>query len=147
MVVAMGDIVSNAVCFIAMVMAGSGMFQVIYSSILIFVAFQSRLILGTRISRGAWLWIGVVSAGLAIAALAPAPAATGSTSTAAGSTAPGTGALLMCVLGVLLYSIQYIVYECALHLPSLKLTGKALCIQVGIYGSIITGLYIALYTV
>jgi drug/metabolite transporter (DMT)-like permease len=163
--VALGDCIANAICFIAMVrnshtsaavscsqlayvsgvqvMAGSGLFQVIYSSILMVVALLSRVILGKPISRGAALWMGVVSAGLLIAGVAPLLA----TSSSAASSSPSPAALLWCVAGVLAYGLQYIVYECALALPTLRISPKQLCVQVGLYGSIITLSYICLYTV
>lgn len=83
-----------------MVYCGSGLFQVAFSSVAIFSAIYSRVVLKTLITPLQWFGIVVVTVGLVVSPF--------SNSTAGSS--PVTG-ILLTLLGAQFYAISYIVNE------------------------------------
>lgn len=62
-------VLSNAMVVVSIGLAGSGLFQIVYSSITAFVAIASRAVLGRRVSAAQWLAVAVVTLGLVISGM------------------------------------------------------------------------------
>ena len=83
-----------------MVYCGSGLFQVAFSSVAVFSAIYSRIILGTYVSLLQWFGIVVVTVGLCLSSL--------SNLSTSDSTLTG---IILTLVGAQFYALSYIVNE------------------------------------
>ncbi|OQS00475.1 hypothetical protein ACHHYP_03580 [Achlya hypogyna] len=108
---------------IGLSMAGSGVYQVVYSSVVCWSALLSKAFLGKHVGRNEWIGIALVTFGLAISAL--------------GQTNGGrnTGVVLMGCVNTLIaagfYGGNYVAGEFMLKLPE-RPEPKELCLRMGV---------------
>ncbi|RLN26356.1 hypothetical protein BBJ28_00017024 [Nothophytophthora sp. Chile5] len=103
-------------------MAGSGLYQVVYSSVICWSALMSRFVLKKVVSRDEWLGIALVTFGLAFSALG-----------ASGSGRNGTLVLMGCfntLVGAAFYGGNYVTGEFTLQLAE-RPQPKELCLKIG----------------
>ncbi|RLN91836.1 hypothetical protein BBJ28_00010814 [Nothophytophthora sp. Chile5] len=103
-------------------MAGSGLYQVVYSSVICWSALMSRFILKKVVTRDEWLGIALVTFGLAFSALG-----------ASGSGRNGTLVLMGCfntLVGAAFYGGNYVTGEFTLQLAE-RPQPTELCLKIG----------------
>ncbi|KAJ1538298.1 hypothetical protein HK405_013947 [Cladochytrium tenue] len=69
------DVASQAIGVAGLFLTGSGLYMVVFSSVIVFTALGNRVLLGRRVSSRQWAAIAVISAGLGLTAVARPPAA------------------------------------------------------------------------
>ncbi|KAK8795843.1 hypothetical protein WA171_003810 [Blastocystis sp. BT1] len=129
------DISGYVIRTIGMVYCGSGLFQVAFSSVAIFSAIYSRVILKTFITPLQWFGIVVVTVGLVVSPFS---------SNTSGSS-PITG-ILLTLLGAQFYAISYIVNEYIIRVPGNK-GSKEICKQVGLINTFLCFIVICVDTI
>jgi len=122
--------------------AGSGLYQVIYSSVVCWAAMLSRIILHKKLSRGEWVGILVVSLGLCSSALGQVRG-------------PKVSqfrlhelvlGIVFTLLGSFFHSLCYVLGETAGKLPDPP-SPKKICSFVGTANSVLLVFYFAAYTI
>ncbi|PKY46874.1 hypothetical protein RhiirA4_461872 [Rhizophagus irregularis] len=155
------DVIANFALTIGFFYVGSGMYQVIYSSVVIWCAILSFFFLGRKISFVQSISIIGVSVGLALSALGinqnkelttPPPP-----SSSTGTTMPHSYHMSNTMFGMLLTSFATFGYACVYVVSDQILTARApntlppspkkVCFLVGTYGSLISFIYIIFYTI
>jgi drug/metabolite transporter (DMT)-like permease len=142
------DVIACALSMYALSIAGSGVYQVCYSSILVCTAALSRVFLNKKHSTLQWLAIVWVTFGLWSNA---ANASTSSSSTSSASleeaARPPLYGIVLTLIATFIYACQYIAYEFLLT-PSKgrTLPPAVVCKQVGIVGFTISSIYMAVET-
>lgn len=128
----MGCIFSN----VGLSMAGSGIYQVVYSSVVCWSALMSRVVLKKLVRRDEWIGIATVTFGLAFSAL--------------GESNGGKNAYVILIgslntfIGAGFYGTTYVAGEFTLNLPE-KPTPRALCIKIGTTCVGIIAVYMTFY--
>ncbi|KAI8852898.1 hypothetical protein BC829DRAFT_47861 [Chytridium lagenaria] len=127
MAVAAFDVVGNMVLAAGLFLTGSGLYMVIYSSIIVFTALGNRVLLKKVISRRQWVAVVVITVGLSI--------------TAIGNHAKGHNValgILVSLLGTWIHSMVYILNEHLMSNPATASPPRAQCIHVGLYSTLLT---------
>eukprot|EP00753_Platysulcus_tardus_P016943 PLAT6141.1.p1 GENE.PLAT6141.1~~PLAT6141.1.p1 ORF type:complete len:450 (+),score=119.26 PLAT6141.1:26-1375(+) len=119
-------------------LAGSGLYQVIYSSVVCWAALLSRALLGKRLSGMEMISILIVTSGLSISAIGA--------NSGGGSTADVLAGIFVTLLSALLYGGSYVLGEYMMALPGTP-SPKLLCVRVGSYSLAVVGAYIVAYTI
>ena len=107
---------------IGLSMAGSGIYQVIYSSVVCWSALMSRIVLKRIVGRDEWIGIATVTFGLAFSAL--------------GESSDGKNAYIVLMgslntfIGAGFYGATYVAGEFTLNLPE-KPSPRELCVKIG----------------
>eukprot|EP01122_Echinamoeba_exundans_P002858 TRINITY_DN12853_c0_g1_i1.p1 TRINITY_DN12853_c0_g1~~TRINITY_DN12853_c0_g1_i1.p1 ORF type:complete len:365 (+),score=48.09 TRINITY_DN12853_c0_g1_i1:82-1176(+) len=108
------DVLGNMLCLIGLIMVGSGTYQVIYSSVVLFTAFFARMFLSKVLSIHQMIALLVVSGGLALSAV-------GSASSAGAGDELSTSTLLLgcliTLIGSMCYGLVYAMSEGVLSQP------------------------------
>lgn len=113
---------------------GSGLFQVAFSSVAIWSALYSRIILKRPINRVQWLGIGIVTLGLVLSPLSAQNT----------SNSPLTG-ILLTLLGAQFYALSYILNEYISTIPG-NGGSKNTCKWIGIINTILSSIFILVDT-
>lgn len=117
-------------------MAGSGIYQVVYSSVVCWSALMSRVVLKKNVQRDEWIGIATVTFGLAFSAL--------------GESHGGKHAYIILIgslntfIGAGFYGTTYVTGEFTLNLPEHP-TPRELCIKVGTTCVGIIAVYMTFY--
>lgn len=142
------DVFANFCVTVGFSIVGSGMYQVIYSSVVIWCAILTFLFMGRKLSKLQWIAIFGTSAGLAISSLGnfSSPDKAAVTSEQAAKTALLMFGTIMTLGGTFFYSCVYVYsdYIMSQHKPP-PLPARVCCYS-GIYTSIISLVWIGLYT-
>ncbi|KAL0082685.1 hypothetical protein J3Q64DRAFT_1752680 [Phycomyces blakesleeanus] len=138
------DVVANFCVTLGFAVIGSGMYQVIYSSVVIWCAILAYFFMGRSLGRLQWLAILGVSAGLAICSL-------GSSDNKKQASTANTTILmfgtLMTLGGTFFYSCVYVYSDHILskHVPP-PLAARVCC-YTGMYTSVLSLVWVAIYTI
>ncbi|KAI9476454.1 MAG: hypothetical protein EXX96DRAFT_577229 [Benjaminiella poitrasii] len=139
------DVFANFCVTIGFSIVGSGMYQVIYSSVVIWCAILNWLLLSRSLTKMQWLAIFGTSAGLAVSSMGNFPQQSETSEEATKMTLLMFGTL-MTLGGTFFYSCVYVYsdYIMSQHKPP-PLPAR-LCFCTGIYTSLISLIWIAVYT-
>ncbi|KAG0049377.1 hypothetical protein BGZ83_005836 [Gryganskiella cystojenkinii] len=142
--VAVMDVVANALVTVGFFYVGSGMYQVIYSSIVIWCAILTRIFLSRKLNNIQWVAIVGVTFGLAVSALGTVQDASpdGPTQT---FLEKSFGALI--TLGAtFLYACVYVLSDKVLATFKPTPVPEKVCSMVGGYASVLTFIYLCVHT-
>ncbi|CAM0136678.1 hypothetical protein VKS41_003486 [Umbelopsis sp. WA50703] len=136
------EVIANFSVSVGFYIVGSGMYQVIYSSVVIWCAILSYLTMGRTLTPLQWMAIVGTSIGLAISAM-------GNTSPAGDSTSAPLLVIGMFVTlsGTFMYSCVYVFSD---HILSQQVPGPSpirVCSYVGAYCSVLSIIWISVYTI
>ncbi|KAF9570879.1 hypothetical protein EC968_001318 [Mortierella alpina] len=142
--VAVMDVIANALVTVGFFYVGSGMYQVIYSSIVIWCAILTRIFLSRKLNNVQWVAIVGVTCGLAISAVGTVQEASpdGPVQT---WLEKSFGALV--TLGAtFLYACVYVLSDKVLSTFKPKPIPEKVCSMVGTYASLLTFIYLCVHT-
>ncbi|KAF9963674.1 hypothetical protein BGZ70_007248 [Mortierella alpina] len=142
--VAVMDVIANALVTVGFFYVGSGMYQVIYSSIVIWCAILTRIFLSRKLNNVQWVAIVGVTCGLAISAVGTVQEASpdGPVQT---WLEKSFGALV--TLGAtFLYACVYVLSDKVLSTFKPKPIPEKVCSMVGAYASLLTFIYLCVHT-
>ncbi|KAF9938730.1 hypothetical protein BGZ67_010494 [Mortierella alpina] len=142
--VAVMDVIANALVTVGFFYVGSGMYQVIYSSIVIWCAILTRIFLSRKLNNVQWVAIVGVTCGLAISAVGTVQEASpdGPVQT---WLEKSFGALV--TLGAtFLYACVYVLSDKVLATFKPKPIPEKVCSMVGAYASFLTFIYLCVHT-
>ncbi|KAG0238601.1 hypothetical protein BGW42_004363 [Actinomortierella wolfii] len=147
--VASMDCIANALVTIGFFYVGSGLYQIIYSSIVIWCAILTRIFLSRRLRKLQWVAIFGVTIGLAISAVGKAQDA--SPDGVKQSWLERSFGSLITMGATFLYACVYVLSDKVLsttskygeHAPS----PEKVCSLVGTYATLISGVYLAVHTI
>ncbi|KAI8605241.1 hypothetical protein EDD21DRAFT_364115 [Dissophora ornata] len=143
--VAVMDVIANALVTVGFFYVGSGMYQVIYSSIVIWCAILTRIFLSRKLNNIQWLAIFGVTLGLAISAV-------GTVQDASPDDGPGQSWLeksfgaLVTLGATFLYACVYVLSDKVLSTFKPTPVPEKVCSMVGGYASILTFIYLCIHT-
>ncbi|ORX46742.1 hypothetical protein DM01DRAFT_1310818 [Hesseltinella vesiculosa] len=122
---------------------GSGMYQVIYSSVVIWCAILSYFLMGRRLTQVQWIAIFGTSAGLTLSSLDNFGPSTDADSASTTLLMMGT---MMTVGGTFFYACLYVYADYLLSKQSPPALPARVCAYVGMYTTSISILWISVYT-
>lgn len=136
------DVIGATFSLLGVISAGSGLYQVVYSSLLVFAAILRRTILGRVLRRAQWFGLLITTAGLAVSAL---QGNEDNSDTADGSSDVAAG-FVFTLLSTLCYSLNYILFEKALTTGKVTPpTPQQVCVMTGVFGTLLNAVYIAVF--
>ncbi|KAG0039026.1 hypothetical protein BGZ82_010032 [Podila clonocystis] len=142
--VAVMDVIANALVTVGFFYVGSGMYQVIYSSIVIWCAILTRIFLSRKLSNVQWVAIVGVTVGLAVSAVGTVQNASPD-GTVQSWLEKSFGALI--TLGAtFLYACVYVLSDKVLSTFEPKPIPEKVCSMVGGYASLLTLVYLCVHT-
>ena len=132
------DVLGHMLCVLGMQVVGSGVYQVLYSSVVCFTALFSTFILGKSHSFLQWLGIIAIAGGLALTShdSVPQHPEHGNTFIAG---------ILVTLLGCIVYAGSYVCTEAVLSQSSYAIMPQRLCVLVGRWGTILHIAYIGIF--
>ncbi|CDS13104.1 hypothetical protein LRAMOSA05287 [Lichtheimia ramosa] len=136
------DVIAGSFVTFGFSLIGSGMYQVIFSSVVIWCAMLNYFLLHRVLSFWQWVAIFGTSAGLALCAFENMTMPQGSNMS--GGLAFGT---LMALGGTFLYACMYVYADCILSKQKPPPLPVRLCFYNGLYTTMFALVYIGLYTV
>ncbi|KAG2176518.1 hypothetical protein INT44_007181 [Umbelopsis vinacea] len=135
------EVVANFTVSVGFYLVGSGMYQVIYSSVVIWCAILSYLTMGRTLTPTQWVAIMGTSVGLAISAM-------GNTSQGDATSAPLLiFGMILTLSGTFFYSCVYVFSD---HILSQQVPGPSpirVCSYVGAYCTVLSVIWISVYTI
>ena len=131
------DVVSQFLCQYGLTLAGSSLYCIIYSSCTIWIAIQSRFLIGRRMAQAQWLGCAVVVGGLAVSG--------GALSLGDASQADVAVGACMVLLGSVSHALTWVLVEMLLHEPDPVLP-EAVSAIMGAAGVGTFGLWQLVYT-
>ncbi|KAI8366640.1 uncharacterized protein BYT42DRAFT_587323 [Radiomyces spectabilis] len=141
MKLAMVDIVANSCATLGFSLIGSGMYQVIYSSVVIWCAILTYLFMNRVLSKIQWVAICGTSVGLAISSLENL-----TTINASGNTKLLAFGTLVTLAATCFYACMYVYSDHILSKETPSPLPARVCFFTGLYTTSFTVLYILLYT-
>lgn len=99
------DVAGNTLTVVGLTYSGSGIYQVVYSSVVLFGALFSKLLLGKSLNKSQWIGLMTIVLGLSLSAL-------GSTATPGNNQTLG---IILTLLGTMLYGLSYVAAEKTLN--------------------------------
>ncbi|GIQ90134.1 hypothetical protein KIPB_012808, partial [Kipferlia bialata] len=137
-VVSIVDVTASTIVIFGQLWVGSAMYTIVYSSVPIWAAIGSRVLVGRKLSQQQWLYIGTVVAGLGISGVDAL-------------NQPGDRIVmgsLVTLLGTILHSCTYFLAEAVLRRPDQRaLHPQRYCGLVGLFDVLWLLIYIVVYTV
>mmetsp|Transcript_62490 Transcript_62490/g.129809 ORF Transcript_62490/g.129809 Transcript_62490/m.129809 type:complete len:404 (+) Transcript_62490:222-1433(+) len=133
------DVFSNISCMVGLQFVGSGIFQVLYASVVCFTAILSKACLGKSPSALQWLAILGIAMGLGLTSHGSAPAHLHSDT---GLVLMGIGVTLVGCVG---YASTYVMVEAILSRGNC-IEPQRLCVCVGAFGTVVHFAYLFSYT-
>lgn len=130
------DIAGGLLTAVGLFMTGSGIYQVLYSSVVVFTALVARIVLHKPLSWKQWLAVIIVNTGLALSA------GSGDADNLASSNIFVGSAFIL--LGTVLIAAAYVTDQGILDKGLMD--GKLLCLYTGLYSTFLTLLYMLFYT-
>ena len=151
LIIAVLEVTGNVFGVLGLIFAGSGLFQVVYSSVVLFTALMSKVILHRSPQPKQWVALFLITLGLAFSALGgwwtkpvASPATPGTTaSNESHTTMVGMAFTLMCAT---LYASSYVMVEWTLNDASEPSTERDIQAYAGLYGLCIIALYTIVHT-
>ncbi|KAG0360081.1 hypothetical protein BC939DRAFT_500679 [Gamsiella multidivaricata] len=143
--VAVMDVIANALVTIGFFYVGSGMYQVIYSSIVIWCAILTRIFLARELNNIQWLSIVGVTFGLAISAVGTVQDA--SPDGPVQSWLEKSFGALVTLGATFLYACVYVLSDKVLSTFRPKPIPEKVCSMVGGYASLLTFVYLCIHTI
>ncbi|GAA5803465.1 hypothetical protein HPULCUR_008947 [Helicostylum pulchrum] len=142
------DIIASFALTIGFSVIGSGMFQVIYSSVVVWCAILTWLFMGRALSKVQWIAIIGTSIGLGISSLdsirgTPTDEILVSSTTESYTLFNGT---LMVLCGTFISACIYVYADNILSKSKVQPLPARVCCWMGVYTSIFTWIWIAVYT-
>jgi hypothetical protein len=171
------DVFGCIFCLLATVLIGSGLYQVLYASILVMIALLSQAILGYKQNTRQWICLILVTLGLWACSLVsnqPTPttvqelSAINATTTVSSVAHPHAAhactnyfpsfvcdyvslhmlGVILTLIGTFIYAVQSVLCELMNTSPTLqKVSAGELNGSIGWYGLVMSSVYIALYTI
>ncbi|KAF9349532.1 hypothetical protein BGX26_012182 [Mortierella sp. AD094] len=142
--VAVMDVIANALVTVGFFYVGSGMYQVIYSSIVIWCAILTRIFLGRKLNGIQWLAIFGVTLGLAISAVGTVQDE--SPDGPVQSWLEKSFGALITLGATFLYACVYVLSDKVLSTFQPKPIPEKVCSMVGGYASLLTLIYLCIHT-
>ncbi|KAF9109982.1 hypothetical protein BGX27_006940 [Mortierella sp. AM989] len=142
--VAVMDVIANALVTIGFFYVGSGMYQVIYSSIVIWCAILTRIFLGRELNGIQWVAIFGVTLGLAISAFGTVQDESPDGPTQ--SWLEKSFGALITLGATFLYACVYVLSDKVLATFRPKPIPEKVCSMVGGYASLLTFIYLCIHT-
>ncbi|KAF9212650.1 hypothetical protein BGZ59_006480 [Podila verticillata] len=142
--VAVMDVIANALVTIGFFYVGSGMYQVIYSSIVIWCAILTRIFLSRKLNNVQWVAIVGVTMGLAVSAVGTVQNV--SSDGAVQSWLEKSFGALITLGATFLYACVYVLSDKVLSTFEPKPIPEKVCSMVGGYASLLTLVYLCVYT-
>ncbi|KAG0002240.1 hypothetical protein BGZ79_003365 [Entomortierella chlamydospora] len=142
--VAVMDVIANALVTVGFFYVGSGMYQVIYSSIVIWCAILTRIFLGRKLNGIQWLAIFGVTLGLAISAVGTVQDE--SPDGPVQSWLEKSFGALVTLGATFLYACVYVLSDKVLSTFDPKPIPEKVCSMVGGYASLLTLVYLCIHT-
>ena len=136
---ASADVCANALCVLGLQVVGSGVYQVLYSSVVCFTALFSTCLLGKSHSAAQWFGILAIAFGLALTSHDSVPdhPEHGSTFVVG---------ILVTLMGCIGYACSYVANEAILSFKAgTAIVPQRLCVLVGLYGTLLHLLYIGIF--
>lgn len=96
------DLIGNILTVIGLTLCGSGIFQVVYSSVVLFGALFSKYLLGKNLNRNQWIGLFIITSGLSLSALG--------TSSSSSNDKQMLG-IFLTLCGTMLYGLSYVISE------------------------------------
>ncbi|KAF9146863.1 hypothetical protein BGX30_005073 [Mortierella sp. GBA39] len=142
--VAVMDVIANAMVTVGFFYVGSGMYQVIYSSIVIWCAILTRIFLSRKLNNIQWVAIFGVTIGLAISAVGTVQDA--SPDGPVQSWIEKSFGALVTLGATFLYACVYVLSDKVLSTTKPTPIPEKVCSMVGGYASLLTFLYLCVHT-
>ncbi|KAG0281646.1 hypothetical protein BGZ95_001005 [Linnemannia exigua] len=142
--VAVMDVIANAMVTVGFFYVGSGMYQVIYSSIVIWCAILTRIFLSRKLNNIQWVAIVGVTIGLAISAVGTVQDA--SPDGPVQSWIEKSFGALITLGATFLYACVYVLSDKVLSTTKPTPIPEKVCSMVGGYASLLTFLYLCVHT-
>ncbi|KAF9133618.1 hypothetical protein BGW39_009346 [Mortierella sp. 14UC] len=142
--VAVMDVIANAMVTVGFFYVGSGMYQVIYSSIVIWCAILTRIFLSRKLNNIQWVAIVGVTIGLAISAVGTVQDA--SPDGPVQSWIEKSFGALVTLGATFLYACVYVLSDKVLSTTKPTPIPEKVCSMVGGYASLLTFLYLCAHT-
>lgn len=141
------EVLGNVLGVLGLIFAGSGLFQVVYASVVIFTALFSKTFLGRNPQPKQWLCLFLITLGLAISAFGNSSSlnsdTTASNSDTTRETFIGMTLTLFCAI---LYASSYVGVEFTLSEPEAP-SERNIQAFTGLYGLTIISVYILVHTI
>lgn len=160
------DVIGCIFCLVATVMIGSGLYQVLYASILVMTALLSQWILGYKQNRRQWIFLILVTIGLWSCSFASHTTTSGGSLLTENSVVNEMDecrkyfpigicqylslhviGIVLTLIGTFIYAIQSVLCELMNSRPSLKVSSGILNGAIGWYGLIMSTVWIVVYTI
>ncbi|KAF8952710.1 hypothetical protein BGZ46_003393, partial [Entomortierella lignicola] len=144
--VAVMDVIANALVTVGFFYVGSGMYQVIYSSIVIWCAILTRIFLGRKLNVIQWLSIFGVTLGLAISAVGTVKNESPDDDGPVQSWLEKSFGAMITLGATFLYACVYVLSDKVLSTFKPTPVPEKVCSMVGGYASLLTFIYLCIYT-
>ncbi|GJJ73362.1 hypothetical protein EMPS_05720 [Entomortierella parvispora] len=142
--VAVMDVIANALVTVGFFYVGSGMYQVIYSSIVIWCAILTRIFLSRKLNNVQWVAIVGVTFGLAVSALGTVQE--DSPDGPVQSWLEKSFGALITLGATFLYACVYVLSDKVLSTFKPTPVPEKVCSMVGGYAALLTFIYLCVYT-
>ncbi|KAJ3145587.1 hypothetical protein HDU86_000864 [Geranomyces michiganensis] len=139
--IAVMDVGGNLILTAGSFIVGSGLYQVIYASIVGITAVMSFAFLGRNLSSMGWICVGVIMIGMSVTALGSAPLQ------GAGSEHNILFGFGLTFFGTCIYAGVYTINDYLLSGSGSRMTPRAQCFWVGFYSTLFTLLVIVLVSI
>ncbi|KAI7876998.1 hypothetical protein K492DRAFT_198070 [Lichtheimia hyalospora FSU 10163] len=137
------DVVANFCVTLGFSVIGSGMYQVIYSSVVIWCAILTYIFMGRTLTRLQWIAIFGTSAGLALSSFGNFDVNDNDEEQGAAKLMLGT---IMTMGGTFFYSCVYVYSDCILSKQIPPPLAARVCYTTGLYATAMSILWVGIYT-
>lgn len=128
------DFTANTFCILGISKVGSGLFQIIYSSVPIWTALESRLFMGKKLSLKQWIGIITVTAGLGLTSI--------QSKLNSGNYFIG---IFFCLMGAITYALVYVLGE---YIQTIETVNpQDICLKTGQYCCSFHVFYLIVYVI
>ncbi|KAJ3054286.1 hypothetical protein HK097_002168 [Rhizophlyctis rosea] len=138
------DVLGNVILMVGMFYVGSGLYQVIYSSVIVFTALLSKCFLRRTMSWAQWAAIFAITGGLSLTALERPERNTKRSEDHTPHPETQPIGFILTILGTAIYAIVYILNDHILSTNPTTFPPRKLCVQVGSTSTLLTTLIMLL---
>lgn len=132
--VAVLDVFGQVVLTVGLFYIGSGLYQVIYSSVIVFAAIYNRIFLKRSMSKMTWAAVFFITFGLALTSIGKQESKSSMFSQAEMAQRTGVG-FVITMLGTAIFSGCYTLNDALMTGTSTRATPRDQCLWVGIYST------------